>query len=165
MGKKVFCLQKKVKKGLKGFPGRPAIQIIKTRWSRTVPMTTSHEARDKNFAEMTFSFQCGLSYFIKGCSYKTAWGWINSLHWRHNERDGISNHQPHDCLFNRLFRHRSKKTSKLHVTGLCEGNLPVTGEFPAQRASNAEKCFHLMTSSCDHLTYRGLSARKTQLHC
>ena len=35
-------------------------------------------------------------------------------------------------------RHRSKKTSKLRVTGLCEGNSPVTGEFPAQRASNAE---------------------------
>ena len=36
---------------------------------------------------------------------------------------------------------RSKKTSKLHVTGLCEGNSPLTGEFPAQRASNAEKMF------------------------
>ena len=32
----------------------------------------------------------------------------------------------------------SKKISKLRVTGLCEGNLPVTCEFPAQRASNAE---------------------------
>ena len=32
----------------------------------------------------------------------------------------------------------SKKTSKLRVTGLCEGNSPVTGEFPAQRASNAK---------------------------
>ena len=32
----------------------------------------------------------------------------------------------------------SKKTSKLRVTGLCEGNSLVTGEFPAQRASNAE---------------------------
>ena len=31
-----------------------------------------------------------------------------------------------------------KETSKLRVTGLCEGNSPVTGEFPAQRASNAE---------------------------
>ena len=38
----------------------------------------------------------------------------------------------------------SKKTSKLRVTGLCEGNSPVTGEFPAQRASNAD-FFHLMT--------------------
>ena len=33
---------------------------------------------------------------------------------------------------------RSKKTSKLRVTGLCAGNSPVNGEFPAQRASNAE---------------------------
>ena len=32
---------------------------------------------------------------------------------------------------------RSKKTSKLLVTGLCAGNSPVTGEFPAQGASNA----------------------------
>ena len=39
--------------------------------------------------------------------------------------------------FNRLFRRRSKKTSKLRVTGLYSGNSPVTGEFPAQRASNA----------------------------
>ena len=38
----------------------------------------------------------------------------------------------------RLFRCRPKKTSKLHVTGICEGNSPVTGKFPAQRASNAE---------------------------
>ena len=35
-------------------------------------------------------------------------------------------------------RRRSKKTSKLCVTGLCAGNSPVTGEFLAQRASNAE---------------------------
>ena len=34
--------------------------------------------------------------------------------------------------------HRSKKTSKLRVTSLCEGNSPGTGEFLAQRASNAE---------------------------
>ena len=62
----------------------------------------------------------------------------NPLQWRHNERDGVSNHQHHDCLLNRLFRRRSKKTLKLRVTGLCAGNSPVTGEFPAQRASNVE---------------------------
>ena len=33
---------------------------------------------------------------------------------------------------------RSKKRSKFRVTGLCEGNPLVTGEFPSQRASNAE---------------------------
>ena len=35
-------------------------------------------------------------------------------------------------------RRRLKKTSKLRVTGLCEGNSPGTGEFPAQMASNTE---------------------------
>ena len=39
-----------------------------------------------------------------------------SLRWCHNGRDGVSNHQPHDCLLNRLFRRRSTKTSKLSVT-------------------------------------------------
>ena len=49
-----------------------------------------------------------------------------------HRRDGVSNHQPHGCLFNCLLRRRSKETSKLCVTGLCAGNSPVTGEFPAQ---------------------------------
>ena len=62
-------------------------------------------------------------------------GLPRSLQWRHNGRDSISNHQPHDCLLNRLFRHRSKKTSKLRVTGLCVGNSPGIDEFPAQMAS------------------------------
>ena len=87
--------------------------------------------------------------------YKVIWFWVMmsyidhnvfsniqiafwSLLWRHNEPDGVSNHQPHHCLLNRLFGHRSKKTSKLRVTGLCVGNSPGTGEFPAQMASNAE---------------------------
>ena len=61
-----------------------------------------------------------------------------TLQWRHNEQYGVSNHQPHDCLLNRLFKRRSKKTSKPRVTGLCEGNSLETGEFPAQRVSNAE---------------------------
>ena len=56
------------------------------------------------------------------------------IQWRHNGRDGIWNPQPHDCLF----RRRSKKTSKLRVTGLCAGNSPATGEFPAQMARKAE---------------------------
>ena len=67
---------------------------------------------------------------VENCPY--------SLRWRHNGHDSVSNHQPHDCLLNRLFRRRSKKTSKLRVTGLCVGNSPGTGEFPAQMGSNAE---------------------------
>ena len=46
------------------------------------------------------------------------------LQWRNNGRDTVSNHQPHDCLLNRLCRRRSKKTSKPRVTGLCAGNSP-----------------------------------------
>ena len=60
------------------------------------------------------------------------------LQWRHNGHDGISNHQPHDCLLKHLFRRKSKITSKLRVTGLCVGNSPVTEEFPTQMASNTE---------------------------
>ena len=55
---------------------------------------------------------------------------VKSLHWHHNGCDSVSNHQPHDCLFSRLFRRRSKETSKFRVTGLCVGNSPGTGEFP-----------------------------------
>ena len=61
---------------------------------------------------------------------------VLTLRWRHNGRDSVSNHQPHGYLLNRLFRRRSKKTSKLRVTGLCAGNSPGTGEFPAQMVSN-----------------------------
>ena len=64
-----------------------------------------------------------------------------TLQWRHNGHNGVSNHRRIDCLLNRLFRRRSKKTSKLRVTGLCEGNSPVIGEFPAQRVSNTENNF------------------------
>ena len=56
----------------------------------------------------------------------------------HNELDGVSDHQPHDCILNRLFRRRPKKISKLRVTELFAGNSPLTGEFPTQKASNAE---------------------------
>ena len=51
----------------------------------------------------------------------------DSLQWRHNELDGVSHHWRIGSLLSRLFRRRSKKTSKLRVTGLCEENSPVTG--------------------------------------
>ena len=60
---------------------------------------------------------------------------VVTLQWRFNERDGISNL---DCLLNDLFMRRSKKTSKLHVTRLCQGNPPMTSGFPSHRASNAD---------------------------
>ena len=65
-------------------------------------------------------------YDYEECSEKKC----NPLHWRHNDHDGVSNHQPHGCILNRLFRRRSKKTSKLRVTGLCVGNSPGPVNFP-----------------------------------
>ena len=52
--------------------------------------------------------------------------YMQPLLWRHNGWDGVSNHQPHDCLLNRLFRHRSKKTS-------APPHWPLCGEFTGDR--------------------------------
>ena len=51
-------------------------------------------------------------------------------------------------------RHRSKKTSKLCVTGLCERNSQVAGEFPAQRASDTE---NVSIWWCHHVSKRNIS--------
>ena len=59
---------------------------------------------------------------------------IGALLWRHNGFDGVSNHQPHECLLNRSFG--CKENIKLRVTGLFAGNSPETAEFPAQMVSN-----------------------------
>ena len=76
--------------------------------------------------------QVQISRVLAGHDMKT------SLRWRHNGCDSVWNHQPQNCLLSRLFGRTSKKTSKLRVTGLCAGNSPVTGEIPAQMASDTE---------------------------
>ena len=62
------------------------------------------------------------------------YNWFVPLQWRHNEHKGVSIHR----VSNVYSTVCSGATSKLRVTGLCEGNSPVTSEFPAQRTSNAE---------------------------
>ena len=84
----------------------------------------------------------------------------HSWQWHHNGHHSVSYHQPHHCLLNRLFRCRTKKTSKLRVTGLCVGNSPVTGKFPAQMASNTENVsiwwwHHVLFLPQSYLTYWG----------
>ena len=79
---------------------------------------------------------------------------IFSVQLRHNKRDGVSNHQPHDCLFNRLFKAQIKENIKApRHWPLCR-NSPVTGEFPAQCASNAEN----VSIWCRHHVSAGLCA-------
>ena len=101
------------------------------------PLCADHDVITWNAALLTL---CGMNHLVVGGfpSQKVNNVQLQSLQWRHNERDGVSNHKPHDYLLNCLFGRRSKKTLKLRLTGHCEGNSPVTGEFPAQRASNAE---------------------------
>ena len=103
-----FTLKVIVNKDTPGYSGRP----------RRFP--------DKDQLRLSLLFSVGCCYYCK------------PLQWRHNWRDSVSNHQPHDCLLNGLFRRRSNKTWKLRVTGLCSGNSPGTGEFPAWMASKAE---------------------------
>ena len=66
-------------------------------------------------------------YFLQGDDFDTFnqkymhYALKSTLQWRHNERDGVSNHRRLDSLLNRLFKHRSKKISKLRVSGPCRG--------------------------------------------
>ena len=90
---------------------------------------------------------------------------VITLQWRHNERDGVLNTWRLDCLLKRLFRRRSKKTSKLRVAGLFDGNQPVTGWFPSQRASNAESvCIWWRHHGCEE-TNPPVTNKPTGLHC
>ena len=95
----------------------------------------SHWYRNSHYKDKMVSW---LSYLYNGNPYTRKEVFYFALQWCHNERNGVSNHWHLDCLFNCLFRHRPKKTSKLCVTGLCERNSPVTSEFLAQRASNMD---------------------------
>ena len=52
-----------------------------------------------------------------------------SLQWRHDGHDNVSNHQPHHCLLSRLLGADQRKH---------QSSASLTGEFPAQMASNAE---------------------------
>ena len=99
-----------------------------------------HSIRNVISISTTLYNLCILQYNRVMASYNAAtWYHLQHSLWsRHNGRDNVSNHQPHDCLLNRLFTRRSKKTSKLRVIGFCAGNSPEAGEFPAQMASNAE---------------------------
>ena len=75
-----------------------------------------------NFIDLSLCFFFAISVCLKRAASQRE---TTPLQWRHYERDGVSNEQPHDCLLKHLFRHRSKKTSKIRVTVLCEGNSPV----------------------------------------
>ena len=71
---------------------------------------------------------CDQIHILRGCftspDNRMVCPGAGTLRWRQNGRDSVSNHQPRHCLLSLLFGRRSKKTSKLRVTGLCVGNSP-----------------------------------------
>ena len=82
--------------------------------------------RDKDFCPIVMVLRKGIPLTLP------YWLPLRTLQWHHAECDGDSNHRRLVCLLSRLFRCRSKKISKLCVTGLSGGNSPLTGEFPTQ---------------------------------
>ena len=110
--------------------------------------TTQRASKAKKFpfddAIMTIIWKWQMTWMATDIQCRSWPDWCHPLQWRYNGHDSISNHQPHNCLFNHLFRRRSKKTSKLHVTGLCA--------IPHTNGQLRGKCFHLMTSSCIGIT-------------
>ena len=86
-----------------------------------------------------------------------------ALRWRRNERDGVSNHQPHDYLLNHLFRHRSKKHQSSALLAFVRGihRSPVNSphEGPV-----TWKCFRLMTSSWPNICSTLINHLKLR-HC
>ena len=142
-----------LKIGLQDWLGIPMEEWVLRHPGQVVLTVVSDSGLDSN--DYTFTA------YVKGfhcCIYKRV---SISLQWRHNERDGISNQQPHDCLLNR-FRRRSKKTSKLHVTG------PLCGEFtgdrwiPRTKGQKRGKCFLLIRSSCKTVQHSIISCAAQQ---
>ena len=77
-----------------------------------------------------------------------------TLQWRHNERDSVPNHQPHDCWLKLLSRDRWKRTSKLRVTG------PLCGEFTGYMLPFDDVIMWIMWNSKDKLNFFNIQCVK-----
>ena len=124
-----------------------------------------------NYISLSICEKCdggnlGLRWNFKSLGYTMHAYFNKPLQWRHNGCDNVSNHQHHDSLLNRLFRRRSKRTSKLRVTALWAGNSPGTGEFPAQMTSYAENAsIWWRHHGCDHVTSSAKKCRPIRKTC
>ena len=60
--------------------------------------------------------------------------WASALQWRHNEHDGVSNHQPHDCLLNRADQRKHQSSaSTAFVSGIHRGPVNSPHKWPVTR--------------------------------
>ena len=81
-----------------------------------------------------------LSYVFLALTHRHGLGMMTSWHYTDVLMNAMASQITSlTIVFSTVYsRCRSKETLKLRVTVLCVGNSPVTCEFPAQRASNAE---------------------------
>ena len=99
-----------------------------------------------------------MEHIIPGISYRQSSQKAilasSQLQWRHKECNGVPNHRRRHCLLNCWFQ-APKENIKAPRAWPLRGE--VTSELPEQRASNAEKSFHLVTSSwlrqCFQMTF------------
>ena len=56
-----------------------------------------------------------------------------SIQWRHNGHDGVSNHQPHDCLLNRLCADQICSASLAFVRGIHRWPVNSPQKWPVTR--------------------------------
>ena len=69
-----------------------------------------------------------------------------ALQWRHNERDGVSHHQPYHCLLKRFFRRRAKKIQNSASLAFVR-EFTVDRWIPRAKGQQRGKRFHFITSS------------------
>ena len=108
--------------------------VIWIQWKRWNQAFRTSETGYNTIVQYPMLGFCGSTWVISGLTsgsvkqfviYPSLQAYLHtSSRWRHNEHDGVSNCQPHGCSLNRLYKCRSKKISKLRVTGLCAGTSP-----------------------------------------
>ena len=115
-----------------------------------------------NYQMKTFVFQLKFN----GHSFLMVQLTTAPLQWLHNEHDGVSNHQPHHCLPKCLFgrrKHQRKHQSSASLAFVRGINWsPVNS--PHKGPVTYGKCFHLMTSSCQHWSRQWLGVEQALGH-
>ena len=96
--------------------------------------------------------------------FRALWLVVLPLQWRNDKRDGVPNHQHHACLPNRLFRRRSKKTSKFASLAFVRGihRLPVIsphkGSVPRQMLTQIS-----IVGGSTQISFRDISFPRMQI--
>ena len=103
------------------------------RWTYFITYTMECHTSIKHLRNnITCDFVNGIHFPLQSVRCRTRG--IESLRWRHNGHDCVSNHQPYDCLLNRLFRRRSKKhqssASLAFVRGIHRGPVNSPHKWP-----------------------------------